>query len=152
MRKFILFFVLLITLVSCEKEPEIDATLTFTPTISYNNNVSKFDAGFVEFINGKIHAVNVYLTNADTVFVCKSNESVTIPFGLYEICSDYIPSDVKSHLPFSNNTDDVIFSNPFSYFTWSPFQDPKTGAPALPADIPGINTNEIAAKIRAFLV
>lgn len=96
MRKFILFFIFLLTLVSCEKMPEVDATLSFKPVISYNNNVSKLDANIIHFIDGKVSVVNIYLTNADTVYTCKSNESITVPFGLYEIYSEYIPTDVKN--------------------------------------------------------
>ena len=98
MKKFILSILSIFMFIACEKNMPQDntASLSFYPEISKDNSISKLDADVINFIKGKVDAVNIYLSSADTVIICRSNESIRIPFGFYEISAEYTPSVDKN--------------------------------------------------------
>jgi hypothetical protein len=98
MKKFILSILSIFMFIACEKNMPQDntASLSFYPEISKDNSISKLDADVINFIKGKVDAVNIYLSSADTVIICRSNERIRIPFGFYEISAEYTPSVDKN--------------------------------------------------------
>lgn len=97
MKKLILSIFAIFMFIACEKNMPQDNTpsLNFITEIS-NNNISKLNGDVINFIKGKVDAVNVYLSSADTAIICRSTERVTVPFGFYKIYADYTPSVDKN--------------------------------------------------------
>ena len=118
--KKILFFVLMcVSMVACKKHEVVKCEATPTVTISFNLQMVANDdivrSSTNEYFNiikeQTPGCVDVTLVNTDLnkVYTCKSNETITIPIGTYEISA----SIEGMSKPVNNSTSYPIYNTPF---------------------------------------
>ena len=114
MKKFIFISIFCLTMMSCAKPttPSEMVTISFTEKYVESHIITRADDNV--YLNTiALHTpeyVNVSLTNKDSgkTFTCKSNESITIPNGNYDVSAEYVSTDYTEPFLKSNKVNTEI--------------------------------------------
>lgn len=114
MKKFIFISIFCLTMMSCAKltTPSEMVTISFTEKYVESHTITRAD-GNVYLNTIALHTpdyVNVSLTNKDSgeTFTCKSNESITVPNGTYDVSAEYVSTDYTEPFLKSNSVNTEI--------------------------------------------